>query len=201
MASGRDGVAFASAADWDAWLAGHHADASECWLKIARKTSEHVTVTHAEALEIALCYGWIDAVRHKLDDDHFLQRFTPRTPRSTWSKINRDKVEALTAQGRMRPSGSREVERAKADGRWAAAYDGQRTITVPDDLQRELDARPTAAAFFASLDSRNRYAILYRLQDTKKPETRARRLETFVAMLEAGETIHPRTARKSGGAA
>ena len=168
----------------------------EAWLKIARKGAAHVTVTHAEALESALCFGWIDAVRNKLDDDHFLQRFTPRSTRSSWSQINCAKVEALTAAGRMRPAGLAEVERAKADGRWDAAYPGQRAITVPGDLQRELDARPAAAAFFAGLDSRNRYAILYRLQEAKRPETRARRLEKFVAMLEAGETIHPPTARR-----
>ena len=190
------GIAFASAAEWEAWLEAHHAEASECWLAIARKGSAHVTVTHGDALDVALCFGWIDAVRHKLDDDHFLQRFTRRTPRSRWSKLNREKAESLIAAERMRPSGLREVERAKADGRWDAAYEGQRTMQVPADLQRELDTRPGAAAFFAGLDSRNRYAILYRLHDAKKPETRARRLESFVAMLEAGETIHPPTRRR-----
>ena len=193
MTAARDSLTFATAADWETWLGRHHADASEAWLRIARKGSGHVTVTHDEALDVALCFGWIDAVRHKLDDDFFLQRFTPRATRSTWSQRNRDKVDTLTATGRMRAAGLAEVERAKADGRWAAAYPGQRTITVPDDLQRELDARPAAAAFFAGLDSRNRYAILYRLQGAKKPETRARRLEKFVAMLEAGETIYPRS--------
>jgi uncharacterized protein YdeI (YjbR/CyaY-like superfamily) len=191
VAAPRDGIAFANAAEWEAWLGEHHGDADEAWLKIARASSKHATVTHAQALEVALCFGWIDAVRNKLDDDFFLQRFTPRRSRSTWSKINCAKVEALTAAGRMRPAGAREIERAKADGRWDAAYEGQATIGVPDDLQRELDARPAAAAFFAGLDSRNRYAILYRLQDAKKPETRARRLEKFVAMLDAGETVYP----------
>jgi uncharacterized protein YdeI (YjbR/CyaY-like superfamily) len=192
MAPGHGAIAFASAAEWEAWLDAHHAEADECRLKIARKSSAHATVTHAEALDVALCFGWIDAVRHRLDDDFFLQRFTPRRKRSRWSKVNVAKVEALTAAGRMRPAGLAEVERAKADGRWDAAYDGQRTMPIPDDLQRELDARPAAAAFFATLDSRNRYAILYRLQDAKRPETRVRRLETFVAMLEAGERIYPR---------
>jgi len=196
VSKAQDGLVFATAADWEGWLEHHHADAGEAWLKIARKGSGHVTVTHAEALDVALCFGWIDGVRHKFDADHFLQRFTPRTPRSKWSRINRDKVGALTAAGRMRPAGLRELERARADGRWDAAYAGQRTITVPDDLQRELDARPAAAAFFAGLDSRNRYAILYRLQDAKRPETRARRLATFVAMLDAGETIYPATGRR-----
>jgi uncharacterized protein YdeI (YjbR/CyaY-like superfamily) len=125
-----------------------------------------------------------------LDERYFLQRFTPRRPRSKWSRINRETAERLIAEGRMRAGGLAEVERAKADGRWEAAYEGQKSITVPEDLQRELDARPKAKAFFAKLNSQNRYAILYRLQDAKKPETRARRLARFVAMLEAGETIH-----------
>jgi uncharacterized protein YdeI (YjbR/CyaY-like superfamily) len=197
MSGEQRGIAFASAAEWEAWLEAHHAEATECWLAIARKGSAHATVTHAEALDVALCFGWIDAVRHKLDDDHFLQRFTRRTQRSRWSKLNRAKVEALIAAGRMRPAGLQEVERAKADGRWDAAYDGQRTMRVPADLQRELDARPGAAAFFASLDSRNRYAILYRLHDAKLSETRARRLQSFVEMLEAGRTIYPPTRRRA----
>ena len=142
-------------------------------------------------LESALCFGWIDGRREGLDARHFLQRFTPRRARSRWSRINREKAERLIADGRMRPAGRGEVERARADGRWEAAYEGQRNSTVPDDLQRELDARPEAKAFFAQLNSQNRYAILYRLQDTAKPATRARRLAKFVAMLEAGETIHP----------
>jgi uncharacterized protein YdeI (YjbR/CyaY-like superfamily) len=141
-------------------------------------------------LDIALCFGWIDGRRNALDDRFFLQRFGPRRARSRWSKINREKAEALIAQGRMRPAGLAEVERAKADGRWDAAYAGQRAMGVPEDLQRELDARPQAAAFFAGLSSQNRYAILYRLHDAKRPETRARRLAKFVAMLEAGQTIY-----------
>jgi uncharacterized protein YdeI (YjbR/CyaY-like superfamily) len=197
MAPGRDGVAFADAAEWEAWLEAHHAHATELWLKLAKQGSAHVTVSQAEALESAICFGWIDGKVGRLDDDHFLQRFTPRTARSRWSKLNCAKAEALIAQGRMRPAGLREVERAKADGRWDAAYAGARTIEVPDDLRRELDARPDAAEFFAALDSQNRYAILYRLQDAKKPETRARRLQRFVAMLEAGETIHPPSSRRS----
>jgi uncharacterized protein YdeI (YjbR/CyaY-like superfamily) len=197
MAPGRDGVAFADAAEWEAWLEAHHAHATELWLKLAKQGSAHVTVSQAEALESAICFGWIDGKVGRLDDDHFLQRFTPRTARSRWSKLNCARAEALIAQGRMRPAGLREVERAKADGRWDAAYAGARTIEVPDDLRRELDARPDAAEFFAALDSQNRYAILYRLQDAKKPETRARRLQRFVAMLEAGETIHPPSSRRS----
>jgi len=147
-------------------------------------------VTYAEAVELALCFGWIDGQRRALDATHFLQRFTPRRPRGRWSKINREKAEALIADERVRPAGMAEIEAARADGRWEAAYEGQRTAKVPDDLQRELDANPAAAAFFAELDSANRYAIVYRLGEAKKPETRERRLRKFVAMLERGEKIH-----------
>jgi uncharacterized protein YdeI (YjbR/CyaY-like superfamily) len=148
-------------------------------------------VTFAEALDTALCYGWIDGQRNRFDERWYVQRFTPRRSRSTWSKSNCGKVEQLIQQGRMRPAGLREIERAKADGRWDAAYDAQSTATVPDDLQRALDAKPAAAAFFAALDRRNRFAILYRIQDAKRPETRARRIETFVAMLTEGKTLYP----------
>jgi uncharacterized protein YdeI (YjbR/CyaY-like superfamily) len=161
------------------------------WIKVAKKGSGIASVDTAQALDVAICFGWIDSRREALDGDYFLQRYTPRRPRGRWSRINREKAERLIAEGRMRPAGLAEVERAKADGRWDAAYAGQRVATVPDDLQRELDARPAAKAFFDTLNSQNRYAILYRLQYAKKPETRARRLAKFVAMLEAGETIHP----------
>jgi uncharacterized protein YdeI (YjbR/CyaY-like superfamily) len=184
-------ITFATDADWEAWLDEHHGDADGVWIRIAKKGTGIDSVRYPEVLETAICFGWIDGRREGLDDTWFLQRFTPRTARSRWSRINRDKAERLIAEGRMRPRGLAETEAAQADGRWAAAYEGQRTIEVPDDLRRELDARPEAAAFFATLSSQNRYAILYRLQDAKRPETRARRLATFVAMLEAGETIHP----------
>jgi uncharacterized protein YdeI (YjbR/CyaY-like superfamily) len=183
-------LAFASPADWEAWLTEHHQTSKGAWLKFAKKGSGETTVTYGEALEVALCHGWIDSQKGALNEAFFLQRFTPRGPRSKWSKINRDKVEALTQAKRMRPAGLAEAEKAKADGRWEAAYAGQRTITVPEDLQRELDANPEAAAFFATLSSVNRYAILYRIQDAKKPETRARRIETFIGMLERRETVH-----------
>jgi uncharacterized protein YdeI (YjbR/CyaY-like superfamily) len=183
-------IFFASAADWERWLEAHHASPG-VWIKVAKKGSGIESVSTAEALEVALCFGWIDSRREALDDEYFLQRYTPRQPRGRWSRINREKVERLISEGRMRPAGLAEVERAKADGRWDAAYDGARTATVPDDLRRELDTRPAARAFFETLNSQNRYAILYRLQDAKRPETRARRLAKFVAMLEAGETIHP----------
>ena len=183
-------LAFASDADWEAWLEEHHATSDGVWVKIAKKRTGIPTVAYPEVLDTALCFGWIDGRRKALDDTYFLQRFTPRRARSRWSQNNRDKVEALTGAGRMRPAGLAEVERAKADGRWDAAYGGQAAMTVPEDLQAELDARPQAAAFFATLSSQNRYAILYRLHDAKRPETRARRLAKFVAMLEAGETLH-----------
>jgi uncharacterized protein YdeI (YjbR/CyaY-like superfamily) len=182
---------FASPAAWEKWLEKHHEESNGLWLKIAKKASGIATVTHAEALEVALCFGWIDGQRDKLDDKWFLQRFTPRRVRSNWSRINRDKVDALTAAGRMRPAGLREAERAKEDGRWDAAYAGQRTITVPDDLQAALDANPAAREFFETLKGSNRYAVLYRVQDAKRSETRARRIEKFVAMLARGEKIYP----------
>jgi uncharacterized protein YdeI (YjbR/CyaY-like superfamily) len=183
-------IAFASPTKWEEWLQEHHGSSKGLWLKIAKKGSGETTVTYAEALDVALCHGWIDGQKGALDEAFFLQRFTPRGPRSKWSKINRDKVDALVAAKRMRPAGLAEVEAAKADGRWEAAYEGQRTITVPGDLQKELDANPKAAAFFATLSSVNRYAILYRIQDAKKPETRAARIAKFLGMLERGETVH-----------
>jgi uncharacterized protein YdeI (YjbR/CyaY-like superfamily) len=184
-------LAFASREAWAEWLAKHHATSSGLWLKLAKKGSGIDSVSYQEALDVALCHGWIDGQKDKLDDRWFLQRFTPRRPRSKWSKINCDKATRLIAQGEMRTAGLREVEKAKADGRWAAAYDGQRAATVPDDLRRELEQNPEAAEFFATLDSANRYAILYRLQEAKKPETRARRLAKFVAMLGERQKIHP----------
>jgi uncharacterized protein YdeI (YjbR/CyaY-like superfamily) len=183
--------AFASDADWEQWLERNHAASEGLWIRMAKRDAGIDSVRYPEVLDCALCFGWIDGRREALDERYFLQRFTPRRPRSRWSRINRDKAERLIAERRMRPAGRAEVERAQADGRWDAAYEGQRNSTIPDDLQRELDARPKAKAFFAELSSQNRYAILYRLQDAKKPETRAQRLAKFVAMLEAGERIHP----------
>jgi uncharacterized protein YdeI (YjbR/CyaY-like superfamily) len=184
-------IPFASAAEWEAWLEANHAMSAGIWIKMAKKDSGIDSVRYPEVLDSALCFGWIDGRREALDEEYFLQRYTPRRSRSRWSRINREKAQLLIEAGRMRPAGLAEVERAKADGRWAAAYAGQRSAGVPDDLQRELDARPGAKAFFAELTGQNRYAILYRLQDAKKPETRARRLAQFVAMLEAGETLYP----------
>lgn len=183
-------LSFASRTEWEAWLEAHHATAPGVWLRLARKDSGIASVSRAEALETALCFGWIDGQARSEDERYWLQRFTPRRPRSKWSQINCAAAERLIAEGRMRPAGLREVEAAKRDGRWEAAYASPRTMTVPADLQSRLDASPRAKRFFEQLDGRNRYAILYRLHDAKRPETRLRRLEQFVRMLEAGETLH-----------
>lgn len=169
----------------------NHAAAAGVWIRIAKQGSGIESVRYPEVLDSALCFGWIDGRREALDERHFLQRFTPRRPRGRWSQINRDKAQRLIDEGRMRPAGLAEVRRAQADGRWEAAYEGQRTMAVPEDLQRELDARPRARASFERLNSQNRYAILYRLHEARRPETRARRLAKFVAMLEADERLHP----------
>jgi uncharacterized protein YdeI (YjbR/CyaY-like superfamily) len=181
---------FATPPDFEAWLEQNHASSQGFWLKIAKKDSGEQSISYGEGLELALCFGWIDSQKRGLDEKFFLQRFTPRRPRGRWSQINRKKVEALIEAGSMRPAGMAEVEAARADGRWEAAYEGQRTAKVPDDLQRELDANPAAREFFAGLDSANRYAIVYRLNDAKRPQTRERRLRKFIAMLERGEKIH-----------
>jgi uncharacterized protein YdeI (YjbR/CyaY-like superfamily) len=195
----RDGqpiVAFATEEAFASWLAGHEGS-SGLWMKLAKKGAPESTISYDQALGVALCHGWIDGQKRSMDEHHWLQRFTPRRSRSRWSKINRAKAEALIAEGRMLAAGLREVEAAKADGRWAAAYAGQADATVPDDLQAALDADPEAAAFFASLDRGNRYAILYRVHEAKRPETRQRRITTFVAMLHAHQTIHPVPNRKA----
>jgi uncharacterized protein YdeI (YjbR/CyaY-like superfamily) len=185
-------VSFGDQGGWRAWLAAHHSDAPEgVWLKIARKGSGVPSLDYPQAVDVALCYGWIDGQKKGLDEAHWLQRFTPRRSRSIWSKVNRAKAEALVEAGEMQPAGLAEMERAKADGRWDAAYDGQRTSTVPDDLAAALAADAVAREFFATLDSTNRYAILHRLQTAKKPETRARRLAQFVEMLGERRTIYP----------
>ena len=180
----------ASAEAWDKWLAKHHASSPGVWLKIAKKGTGVAAVTMPEVIETALCWGWIDGLRHRHDDVYFRQRMTPRKRGSRWSRINRDKAEALIAAGRMQPAGHREVEAARADGRWDAAYAGSSTMTVPDDLTRALRRNAAARRAFEQLDSRNRYAILYRIQDAKRSETRARRIEQFVTMLAEGRTIH-----------
>jgi uncharacterized protein YdeI (YjbR/CyaY-like superfamily) len=178
-------------AGWERWLKRHHATAAGVWLRMAKKDSGFPTVAYVDVLEVALCHGWIDGQRKSDDAQYFLQRFTPRTRRSIWSQINRAKALKLIDEGRMQPAGLAEVERAKADGRWDAAYEASSTATVPPDLQTALDADKKAAAFFAKLDARNRFAILFRTQGAKKPETRARRIAQFVEMLAKGEKIHP----------
>lgn len=182
---------FASQADWEAWLASHHASSDGLWLKVAKKASGIPSLDYEEAVEGALCYGWIDGQKASYDESYWLQRFTPRRPRSSWSLKNRQKAEDLIAQGRMQPAGLQEVELARADGRWEAAYSWKDSMVVPEDLQRALDENPAAQAFFETLDSANRYAILHRLATAKKAETRQRNMARFVAMLAAGEKIYP----------
>jgi len=168
----------------------HHASSDGVRLLLAKSGADQRTVTYAQAIEVALCYGWVDGQKQALDDQHWLQRFTPRRARSMWSKINCAKALALIEAGRMQPAGQAQIDRAKEDGRWDAAYDGARTSTVPDDLHAALLASPKARDFFAALDAANRYAVLWRVQTAKKPETRAQRIAKFVAMLARGEKIH-----------
>jgi uncharacterized protein YdeI (YjbR/CyaY-like superfamily) len=175
---------------WAVWLADNCESSAGVWLKLARKDGGGRSVTYAEALDVALCHGWIDGQKGAVDERHWRQRFTPRGPRSRWSKRNRGLAEALMASGEMAPAGLREVEAARADGRWEAAYDSSATAEIPPDLEAALAADPAAAEFFAGLDRANRYAILYRLQEARRPETRARRLEKFLVMLREGRRIH-----------
>jgi len=182
---------FENQQSWEAWLKKHQAESKGIWLKIAKKGSAISSIDYAEALESALCYGWIDGQKAALDDQYWLQKFTPRRPKSKWSQQNCDKAEALIASGRMRPAGYRQVELAKEDGRWEAAYASQSQIAVPDDFQSELDKNQKAKVFFSTLNSINRYAILYRIQTAVKPETRAARIEKFIDMLSKGLKIYP----------
>jgi uncharacterized protein YdeI (YjbR/CyaY-like superfamily) len=181
---------FASQEEFRTWLAAEGAASDGIWIEHAKKASGIASVTYDEALDVALCFGWIDGQVKGVDEQFYKQRWTPRRMRSPWSKRNCDKVQALIESGEMQPAGLAEIERAKADGRWERAYAGPANATVPDDLQAALDANPAAAEFFATLTGNNRYAILYRLQDAKRPETRQRRLEKFVGMLERRETLH-----------
>jgi uncharacterized protein YdeI (YjbR/CyaY-like superfamily) len=180
---------FATPVELEAWIDEHGEESDGIWLKFAKKDSGIESVVYAEAVEIALSRGWIDGQAKRLDDHHYLQRFTPRRPRSKWSRINREKAERLIAEGRMRAGGLREIERAKEDGRWEDAYDSPSTATVPDDFQAALDAEPAAAEFFASLGSTKRYSFLYRITDAKRPETRAKRIAEYVELLARGETL------------
>jgi uncharacterized protein YdeI (YjbR/CyaY-like superfamily) len=180
------------AAAWRAWLAKHHANPAGVWLVLAKKGTEKPTsLTHDQALEEALCHGWIDGQAGRRDDATYRQRFTPRRRRSAWSKRNTRIAERLLAEERMHPAGHAEVERAKADGRWEAAYAGPASMEVPADLAEALAAEPKAQAMFEGLNSQNRYAILYRIATAKRAETRARRIEQFVTMLARGKTVYP----------
>jgi len=181
---------FRSQQEWAAWLEKNHRQHPGLWLRIAKKESGMRSVAYAEALEVALCYGWIDGQKRPENENTWLQRFVPRSTKSIWSKINREKAQILIKSGRMKPAGLEVIEQAKANGRWQSAYDSQRRATVPEDLQSALNSRPKAKSFFSELDSANRYAILFRIQNAKKPETRARKIREFVAMLERGERIH-----------
>lgn len=181
---------FATQHAFESWLRKNHASSDGAWLLIARPGAGEPTVTYSQAVEAALCFGWIDGQKKALDGQHWLQRFTPRRADSLWSKTNRAKAQALVESGRMQPSGMAQIERAKANGRWDTAYDSARTAAVPPDLQAALDAQPAARAFFARLNAANRYAVLWRVQTAKRPETRARRIDTLVAMLARGESIH-----------
>jgi len=194
--AGQSVISFATVQDCEAWFCEHDADHRGFWLKIG-KTGGAQTVNYSEALDVALCHGWIDGQKRGYDETYWLQRFTPRGPRSKWSQINRDKAEALIKAGRMHPAGQARVDAAKADGRWAAAYAGQKSATVPDDLAAALAADPQAEAFFETLTGANRYAILYRVQTAKTQETRAERIERFVAMCARHETLHPRRRAKA----
>ena len=182
---------FEDQAAWAAWLEQNHAGAPGLWLQHAKKAADLTSVSYAEALDVALCYGWIDGQKQSYDDSSWLQKWTPRGAKSIWSKINREKALKLIERGEMQPAGLAEVERAKQDGRWDAAYDSHSTATVPDDLQAALDSNAAAKAFFATLNSTNRYAILFRIQTVKKAETRARRIQEFIGMLERHEKMHP----------
>lgn len=184
-------LSFAAPRAFSDWLAHHHASSRGIWLRLAKKASGAASITYAEAIDVALVWGWIDGQKQRGDEASWLQKFTPRGPRSVWSKINREKALALIEAGAMQPAGLAEVERAKRDGRWDVAYDPASRATVPDDLQAALAKNARAAAFFVTLDARNRYAVLWRVQTAKKAETRQKRITGLVAMLARGEKVHP----------
>jgi len=177
--------------EWEAWLAQNGGTSAGIWLRLAKKGASRPTLTYEQALESALCHGWIDGQKQAESEEYWLQRFTRRSARSIWSKLNKDRAEALIAAGRMHPSGMREIEKARKDGRWEAAYASASNSVVPEDLQAALDANPEASAFFATLNSRNRYAILFRVHNARMPATRKRKIEEFIGMLTRGETFHP----------
>ena len=184
-------LAFADARAFSKWLAANHSRAPGVWLQLAKKASGIASVTYLEALDEALCFGWIDGLKRSYDESSWLQKFTPRARRSIWSKINRDKALALIKDGRMKPAGQAEIDRAQADGRWAAAYDSPKNVKVPDDLVAALAKNAAARKAFEGLNATNRYAILFRIHGAKRPETRVRRIATFVQMLAKGDLLHP----------
>ncbi len=184
-------LTFVDQKEWETWLTQNGGTSTGIWLRLAKKGAGQPTVTYEQALESALCHGWIDGKKQTESDATWLQRFTPRSAKSIWSRLNKERAEALIAAGRMRPPGMREIEKAKQDGRWDAAYTSASNSVVPADLQAALDAHPKASAFFATLSGRNRYAILFRIQNAKMPATRVRKIEEFIGMLNRGETIHP----------
>jgi len=184
-------LSFKNGKAWESFLSKHNGKSNGVWLQLAKKSSGTTSLTYSEALDVALCHGWIDGQKKAFDESFWLQKFTPRGARSIWSRINREKALELIQSGRMKPAGLLAIETAKANGRWAAAYDSQKSATVPADFQAELDAYPDAHTFFSTLNSANRYAILFRIQTAKKPETRSRRIQEFIAMLERKEKIHP----------
>jgi uncharacterized protein YdeI (YjbR/CyaY-like superfamily) len=175
---------------WAAWLDKNHSKSSGVWLRIAKKGSEIESVSYAEGVEVALCHGWIDGQKEKYDESSWLQKFTPRGKKSIWSKINREKAQELVNKGQMKPAGLAAIENARQNGRWEAAYDSPSLASVPSDFQAELEKSPAAKVFFATLNGANRYAILFRIQTAKKAETRARRIQEFISMLEKKETLH-----------
>lgn len=181
---------FATKNKWAGWLAKRHDRSTGVWLKLAKKDSGIPSVTYEEAVEVALCYGWIDGQKKGFDDEYWLQKFTPRGPKSIWSKINTVKAEKLIVSGEMKPAGLKAIDAAKQDGRWDAAYESQRNISIPEDFQAVLEKNKKAKAFFATLKSSERYSFLFRIQTAKKPETRAKRIQQFVEMLERNEKIH-----------
>lgn len=190
MAVEYDIQSFKSVKSWERWLKQNYDKSPGLWLRLAKKDSGIASVTYHEALEVALCYGWIDGQKRSDNAQFWLQKFTPRGKRSLWSKVNREKIAALSAAGRMHPAGLLEVQRAQADGRWEAAYDSARTASVPEDFRAALAANPAAQAFFTTLNASNRYAILFRLQTAKRAATREKNILKFVAMLEQGKTFH-----------
>lgn len=184
-------IMFEKPQDWAGWLAENHHTSAGVWLQIAKKASGIASISYDEALEVALCYGWIDGQKKSYNETSWLQKFTRRGSKSIWSKINREKAQKLIESGQMKPAGLKAVEAAQQDGRWEAAYDSQSTVVIPADFQAELDKNPEAQDFFATLESRNRYAILHRIHTAKKAETRARRIQQFVEMLARREKLYP----------